>query len=413
MCRARREVGTILGVHWRILIALTLARASMAYQFQLVPALTQHYVDDLGLSYAELGTLAGAYLLPGVLAALFGGWLGSWIGDFRTVALGLAMMTAGGIVAVLSRDFDVLLVARVGAGIGAVCLNVLVTKMTGDWFQGRADMPTAMGILVSSWPAGLALAMLTVPLVDAAAGTVAAQVTAPVLCILALVLLAGVWTPPRVETTAAGVVPGGGTWPSRTELLLVLVAGFVWAIYNTAFIGIIAWGPGVLIAAGMDSVAASGVVSLAGWTMIVSVPLGGWLASRTRRKDVVPLASFALSGALALGFAAGPSGPFAAPLLVALGLVIGPAAGLIMTLPVAATRRAVRSVSMGIFLAIYYALMGGAPSALGGLLEKTAVPAAPVVASGLLFLSCIAIWLAFRFLEARLSGTAPAPAAPS
>lgn len=403
-----------MGVHWRILIALTLARASMAYQFQLVPALAHHYVDTLGLSYAELGTLAGAYLLPGVLAALFGGWLGSRIGDFRTVALGLAMMTGGGIVAALSQDFDSLLAARVGAGIGAVCLNVLVTKMTGDWFQGRADMPTAMGILVSSWPAGLALAMLMIPLIDAAAGTLAAQLTAPLLCLLALILLAGVWTPPLAESAAAGVMPGGrGTLPSRNELLLIFVSGIVWAVYNTALIGIIAWGPGVLIASGMDSVAASAVVSLAGWTMILSIPMGGWLASRMRRKDVVPLASFALSGVLAMGLTAGAAGPLTAPFLIALGLVIGPAAGLIMTLPVAATRREVRSVSMGIFLAIYYAMMGAAPSALGWLLEKTGNPAVPVAASGLLFLSCIAVWLGFRLLEARLARSAQVPASPT
>lgn len=410
----RRGKGTILSVHWRILIALTLARASMAYQFQLVPALAHHYVDELGLSYAQLGTLAGAYLLPGVLAALFGGWLGTRIGDFRTVALGLALMTGGGIIAALSANFDVLLAARVAAGVGAVCLNVLVTKMTGDWFQGRADMPTAMGILVSSWPAGLALAMLTIPLVDAAVGTMAAHVTAPLLCMLALILLAGVWTPPEADGAAAVSAPGAlGSLPSRNELTLIFVSGVIWAIYNTAFIGIIAWGPGVMIASGMDGVAASAVVSLAGWTMIVSVPIGGWLASRTRRRDIVPLASFALSGALALGLAAGPSGAVAAPLLVALGLAIGPAAGLIMTLPVAVTRRAVRSVSMGIFLAIYYALMGGAPSALGWLLERTGDPAAPILASCVLFLSCIVIWLGFRLLEARLATAARIPAAPT
>lgn len=46
---------------------------------------------------------------------------------------------------------------RVLSGAGAVLLNVLVTKMVTDWFQGRENV-LALGILITSWPLGIAIA---------------------------------------------------------------------------------------------------------------------------------------------------------------------------------------------------------------------------------------------------------------
>jgi nitrate/nitrite transporter NarK len=43
-------------------------------------------VADLALSYAQLGTLMGFYLLPGAFLALPGGMLGARFGDRATVS---------------------------------------------------------------------------------------------------------------------------------------------------------------------------------------------------------------------------------------------------------------------------------------------------------------------------------------
>ena len=63
-------------IRWLILLSPTLARTSMAFQFLLVTALSAIYIGEVGLSYAAFGALAGVCLLPGVVAALFGG--GGW-----------------------------------------------------------------------------------------------------------------------------------------------------------------------------------------------------------------------------------------------------------------------------------------------------------------------------------------------
>ena len=51
---------------------------------------------------------------------------------------------------------------RLIAGTGGVLLNVQMTKMVADWFAGK-EIATAMAIFVNSWPAGVALSLLTLP----------------------------------------------------------------------------------------------------------------------------------------------------------------------------------------------------------------------------------------------------------
>ena len=63
-------------------------------------------------------------------------------------------------------------------------------------------------------------------------------------------LVAAVWVPPEGAPSAAS-----GDRPGMTarELWLVVLAGLIWAIYNAAFISVIAWTPGVLTAAGLSA----------------------------------------------------------------------------------------------------------------------------------------------------------------
>ena len=62
--------------HWQALTVLTVARTSMGFQFQPVASVSPDLVMQLGLTYADLGTLIGLYFLPGVVLALPGAALG-------------------------------------------------------------------------------------------------------------------------------------------------------------------------------------------------------------------------------------------------------------------------------------------------------------------------------------------------
>ena len=73
---------------WRILAVLFTVRAVMGFQFQSVGSISTFLVADLGISYSEIGTLVGLYLLPGVVVAYPSGALGKRFGDARIVLIG-------------------------------------------------------------------------------------------------------------------------------------------------------------------------------------------------------------------------------------------------------------------------------------------------------------------------------------
>ncbi len=83
---------------------------------------------------------------------------GKRFGDKRVSCVGLFLMVIGGVVLGLSRSYQAAFAGRLVAGIGAVLFNVMVTKMVTDWFIGR-EIRTALGILLGSWPCGLALGL--------------------------------------------------------------------------------------------------------------------------------------------------------------------------------------------------------------------------------------------------------------
>jgi MFS family permease len=114
------------------------------------------------MSYAVLGTLIGIYLFPGIALALPGGFFGHRYGDKTVASFGLAAMTLSGMLMAQAESALALTFGRVLSGTGAIFFNVLVTKMVADWFKGR-EIVTALGVLVTSWPLGIALAPLALP----------------------------------------------------------------------------------------------------------------------------------------------------------------------------------------------------------------------------------------------------------
>ena len=61
---------------WVALVIVFVTRTSMGVQFQAVAAVAPLMVADLQLTWVQLGSLIGLYLLPGAVLALPGGVLG-------------------------------------------------------------------------------------------------------------------------------------------------------------------------------------------------------------------------------------------------------------------------------------------------------------------------------------------------
>jgi MFS family permease len=383
---------------WLVLAVLTLARMTMGFQFQSVAALGPVLTADSILTHTELGTLIGIYLLPGALFAIPGGWLGKRFGDRRVVLTGLAMMTLGGALLVFSNVYEVMLGARLLSGIGAVLLNVLVTKMVTDWFAEHR-IASAMGILISSWPLGIAIALLTLGPLAQLLGPGLTFAVPVAICAIALVLVATIYTaPPAPQQTASDA---GGSAPGKLsggEVWAVALAGCVWCLYNVAFILPLSFGSDFLVTRGVALGAAGAIVSLASWTIIPALPLGAWLAERIGRPVPIMASSFVAIAMLTWMI---PFTTHYVVLFVVLGLVFGPAGGLIMALPAQVLGKQNRAVGMGIFFAIYYAGMGIFPAIAGYARDVSGNPAAPMMLAGVTILLALLALLCLRVIQKR------------
>jgi predicted MFS family arabinose efflux permease len=144
---------------WLILAVLFAARTVMGLQFQTVASSGPLLRDALAIDFAALGTLIGLYTLPGIFIALPGGLLGQRFGSKRVVLVGLALMAIGGVLAGVSTSYLLAALARIISGTGAVLMSVLMARMVADWFAGR-EIVTAMAVIISSWPFGLAVGLV-------------------------------------------------------------------------------------------------------------------------------------------------------------------------------------------------------------------------------------------------------------
>jgi predicted MFS family arabinose efflux permease len=375
---------------WVILCVLFLARTVMALQFQTVASTSSFLIDALAIDFAAIGILIGLYMLPGVVIALPGGVLGQQFGAKRIVLAGLVMMALGGALMGFGTSFITLAAGRLIAGTGAVLFNVLVTKMVADWFAGR-EIVTAMGILVSSWPLGLALGLMAFAPLASACGWPAVMHLGALAALVALMLVAWLYgDPPDLPAAPPARL---SLALARREWVLVCLAGAIWGIFNVSYIALVSFAPDLFRARGATLAEASTIVSLIGWSLIVSIPLASYLSERIARPNLIMAASFLIGAAaeIALPFTASALAPY-----VVLILVIGVPVGLIMALPAQALRPQHRASGMGVFYTWYYVAMAFLPGCAGLLRDLSGSAAAPVLFSAAMLLLCAILLLLFH-----------------
>ncbi len=128
---------------WSALALLFAVRTVMAFQFQTVAALSPFIETAYGVGLGDVGLLLGLYMAPGIVLAIPGGALAARFGEKRVVILSLWLMALGLAVMALLPGWGAAMTGRLIAGIGGILMNVIMTKMVVDWFEGR-EIATAM-----------------------------------------------------------------------------------------------------------------------------------------------------------------------------------------------------------------------------------------------------------------------------
>jgi predicted MFS family arabinose efflux permease len=370
-----------------VVAGVTVARLAFAYQVQTVASLTPYFVQ-MGIGYTTLGSLIGAYLLPGAFVALPLGLLGRRFGEHRLLVIGLVLMTLGNCIPALSPDMATLATGRVVAGIGAVALSVMFGKVLAELFQG-SQFIFASGLAVAAFPLGVGLSQVINPALASALNWQSAFLAGAAIAGLSVLLVTAGFRGRARD-------PAGGRfgWPSRRECGLMIVGGLVWTVYNAGYYGFMSYVPALLLSRGVSGAAIGWVMTLATWGSVPAILLGGAVVARVGVMPVFLLGAVTLSGSLA-GIALSQH-------FLLWGLLFGTIGalhpGIVIAAGTLSARPQNRAVGMGMFYTTYY--IGGAafPALCGRVADHFGTPAAALLAASALSVLTIPLFLWHQWL---------------
>ncbi len=384
-----------MATRWRILFLLFFARIGLGFQFQTLGSVASELVGQLGLNYTEVGSLIGFFMVPGMILALPAGFAGRFMSDRFVVGLGLLALAAGGGLAAVADSFNLFAAGRMICGTGFVLSTIFFTKIVADWFSGR-ELATAMGILVMSWPFGIAMGQIGNGWLAVNFDWRWAFVVASLYCLMGGLLVM------FLCREAPGTARPNASFHftlNRNEVVLTLIASLVWSFFNAGYVVYLSFAPRVLETGGYETVSALGVISIASWVMIFSGTLCGQVADRSGRHDAVLYVCMAAAmSALMLLFVA----PLAVPSSLLFGLMGMAPAGVIMALTGSAMRPENRALGMGLFFSIYFVIQAPAPTIAGWLYDRTANAFWPIVFAIALFFATAVANMAYRLVQKRL-----------
>lgn len=379
---------------WVILAAISLARIGFGYQFQTVASLGPDLMGRFHFDYTTLGSLIGAYMIAGVVTALPLGLLARRFGDRPVLGGGLLLMALGGLLTPAFAGPIGIGIGRVIAGVGAVAMTVLQSKVIADWFPGRRLM-VPLSITVGAYPVGVGLAQIIAPPLDAAAGWQAPLLLGGAFMAATAALFFASFGP----APEAPPVHRRFSMPGGAECLLMVVAGLIWAAYTSAYSGYLSFTPSLMDVRGEGLALTGGAIALATWGNVVGTLAGGAAAARTGPGPVFFVGTAIMTGAiLGMGLADLPltwSG--------LLGIPGSMQSGVIVAVGTLSVRPQHRAAGMGIFYTVYY--LGGAiiPAACGWVADQLGTP------SGAMYAAAVVSALAFPayLLHRRLSAGEP------
>lgn len=269
---------SLVGVRRLFLLVAAAVLVDTVFYAAIAPVLPR-YADDLDLSKSAAGILTAAYPAGTLLASIPAGLLADRIGAKRTLAAGLALVSASSFAFAFARNIALLDAARFLQGIGGA----------GCWTAGFAWLMQAApadgrGQLIGSALAAAVTGFMLGPVVGGAATVVGPEVVFSAVGVVALGLFtACVAMPPSPEPRPAGLRALGDALRDRR-----VQAGFWLVILPALYSGTMT----VLVPLRMDELGASGVAIGAAFLLAAAVeatlgPIVGRISDRRGR--LVPM----------------------------------------------------------------------------------------------------------------------------
>ncbi len=387
---------------WLVLGVLFVARVAMGFQYQTIGSTAPWLTQALHVGFTEIGTLIGLYHISGVFLSLPGGLIIHRMGDKTVCALGLIAMAAGGLIVALADSYGAAFAGRLISGMGGILFNLVLSKMTADWFA-RREIVLAMALILSTWPLGIALGLFTQPHLAEAFGWRTVMLLSAGLCLASLILVTTLYRAPPEEPSDSTRSTRALGLPPATVLLPVVVAGVMWGAFNAGLVGYFSFVPLLLAERGMTIAQAGGLTSLALWVGMLSIPLGGLMAQRLGRPGTTIVL---FSGAASVALASVALGAPPSLACLTFGLAIGPPPGVITSLPARVLTPADRAAGFGMFYTCHFLLQASGPT-VAGWIHDHAGGAAAVWFAAALFVVPLPMLAVFEILARRSRSTKP------
>lgn len=309
-------------------IGLVASAHALSHFYQLVVAVLFPLIKgDLGVSYAALGaTTAVFYTVSGVCQTL-AGFAVDRFGAKRVLVAGLAMCSAGVLLASAARSYEMLVLAALVAGVG----NSVFHPADFAILNARVN-PRRLGYAFSFHGVGGNLGYALAPVFSYAmtamygwhVALMSAAVLGPVM--IAIVLVNG-------DALSAAARPGAKGAPKTSlaedvRVLLtapVLMAFLYFLLLSVGFIGVQVFGVSSMVSLFQVPVAvASTALTAYLLASAAGVLAGGWVATRAARHDLVAASGLLVTGLAMLMMAFAPLPPWAlAPVLAFAGFCSG------------------------------------------------------------------------------------------
>jgi len=330
-------------------------------------------------------------MAAGIVTALPLGLAARRFGDRLVLGGGLALMAAGGLLAPLAGGPEGIAIGRLIAGVGAVAMTVLQSKVIADWFPGtRLMLP--LSISVGAYPVGIGLAQIIAPPVAAALGWQSALLIGGAeMAAVTVLFLAAYRLAPGTETVRRSF-----SLPGRRECWLLIVAGLIWTAYTAAYSGYLSYTPSLMAVRGEGLVLTGVTMAFATWGNVLGTLIGGAMAARFGPGPAFFVGTSVMTIAI-LGM-----GMVDLPLTWAalLGIPGSIQSGVIVAIGTLSARPHSRAAGMGVFYTVYY--LGGAmiPALCGRAADFAGAPSGAMYAAGLVSALAFPAYFLHRHLAA-------------
>ncbi|MDP6102849.1 MAG: MFS transporter, partial [Dehalococcoidia bacterium] len=147
-------------LRWLMLGLMWLLYASFGITSGTIAPLVGPIVDDLDMTYSQMGLVLGAWQLVYIVTAYPLGVLIDKLGVRRSLGIGVLVVWLSLVLRGVAGDFPTLFLAVALFGVGGPIISVGAPKVVSLWFQGN-ERGLAAGIYTTGPVTGVAIALAT------------------------------------------------------------------------------------------------------------------------------------------------------------------------------------------------------------------------------------------------------------